>query len=126
LKFHPINIAYEAATADLGDFNQIDPYHLKAYGKKAVNYNRDVENFFILRKIYSIAAGKKILERFKSPTDMGMNMAKIGIIDDVACRKAAVKEIKRRGKIYLREFKAGRESEGTVLRIKNILKKLRG
>ncbi|NCN86858.1 DUF1846 family protein [archaeon] len=122
---HPINIAYEAATADLGDYNMIDSYHWKAYKIKAVNYNRDVENFKILRKIYSLVAGKKILSRFKSPTDMGINMAKKGIIDDKICRSAAIKEIKRRDKIYKKEFKAGRESIETVKRMKKILNKIK-
>lgn len=121
---HPINYAYEAATADLGDYNMIDPYHLKSYSKKAVNYNRDVENFGILKKIYSLVAGKKILSRFKSPTDMGMNMAKEGIVNDKICRDAAIKEIKRRYKIYKKEFLLGRESEDTIIRIKKILKKI--
>lgn len=121
---HPVNIAYEAATADLGDYNVIDPYHLKAYGKRAVNYNRDVENFSILKKIYSLVAGRKINSKFKSPTDMGMNMAKEGIINDKICRKAAIKEIKRRYKIYKKEFEAGRETKETVKRMEKILKKI--
>lgn len=121
---HPVNVAYEAATADLKDYNMVDPYHLKAYKKRAINYNRDVENFFILKKIYSKVAGKKIAKRFKSPTDMGINEAKKGIINDEKCRLAAIKEIKRRNKIYRKEFRAGRESEGTVLRMKKILKKV--
>lgn len=121
---HPINIAYEAATADLGDYNMIDPYHLKAYNKKAVNYNRDIENFAILKKIYKLAAGKQILSRFKSPTDMGMNMAKKGIINDSICRKAAIKEIKRRMKFYKRELKAGRETKNTIKTMQKILTKI--
>lgn len=121
---HPVNLAYEAATADLGDYNMIDPYHLKAYSKKAVNYNRDVENFKILKKIYSLVAGKKILSRFKSPTDMGINMAKEGIIDDDICRRAGVREIKRRYKIYKKEFEKGRESEKTVLRMEEIMREI--
>jgi len=122
---HPINIAYEAATADLGDYNMIDPYHLKAHKIKAINYNRDVENFAILKKLYELAAGKKGTLRFKSPTDMGMNMAKKGIINDKVCRKAAIKEIKRRDKVYKKEYKAGRESEETINRMKEILKKIK-
>jgi uncharacterized protein (UPF0371 family) len=121
---HPVNVAYEAATADLGDYNMIDPYHFKAYKKKAVNYNRDVENFAILKKIYSLVAGKKINSKFKSPTDMGMNAAKKGIVDDEKCRKAAIKEIKRRDRVYKKEFKLGRESEDTIKRMQKILKKI--
>lgn len=121
---HPINIAYEAATADLGDYNMIDPYHLKAYKKKAVNYNRDIENFAILKKIYRLVAGKKILTKFKSPTDMGINMAKKGIINDTICRNAAIQEIKRRMKFYKKELKAGRESEKTIERMQKILTKI--
>lgn len=122
---HPINIAYEAATADLGDYNMIDPYHLKAYKIKSINYNRDVENFAILKKLYELASGKKGKLKFKSPTDMGMNKAKVGIINDGACRKAAIKEIKRRGKVYKKEYKAGRETKQTVDTINKILNKVK-
>jgi uncharacterized protein (UPF0371 family) len=121
---HPVNVAYEAATADLGDVNMIDPYHEKAYGVKAVNYNRDIENFEILKNI-----GNRLFLKdkfpYKSPTDMGVNMAKEGIIDDEVCSNAAIKEIKRRWKIYSREFEKGRESEKTLKRMKEILKKVR-
>jgi uncharacterized protein (UPF0371 family) len=121
---HPVNVAYEAATADLGDVNMIDPYHEKAYGVKAVNYNRDIENFEILKNI-----GNRLFLKdkfpYKSPTDMGVNMAKEGIIDDEVCSNAAIKEIKRRWKIYSREFEKGRESEKTLKRMKEILKKVK-
>ncbi len=120
---HSINVAYEAATADLGDVNMIDPYHKKAYGVKAVNYNRDIENFEILKKI-----GKKLFPRgkfpYKSPTNMGVNMAKEGIIDEEVCRKAAIKEIKRRNKLYRSEFKKGRETEATLKRMKQLIRKI--
>lgn len=122
---HPINYAYEAATADLGDYNVIDNYHLKAHGEKAINYNRDVENFKILETIYTLVAGKKVLSRFRSPTDMGMNMAKEGIINDKICRKAAIKEIKRRYKLYKKEYLAGREEKETVFRVKKIIEKIK-
>ncbi|MCK5603311.1 DUF1846 family protein, partial [Candidatus Pacearchaeota archaeon] len=86
-------------------------------------YNRDVENFGILKKMASrLFNGSKF--RFKSPTDIGVNMAKRGIIDDAICRKAAIKEIKRRNKIYNKEFKRGRESEKTVSRMNEIVKKV--
>ena len=90
---HPVNLAYEAATADLNDVNMIDPYHLEAYGKATVNYNRDVESFPVLRAIF-----EKIYGRcpYKSPTDMGVNMAGFCIVDDGAVRKASCEEIIRR------------------------------
>src|SRR6056297_1933102 len=79
---HPINLAYEAATANLQDKNMIDPFHKKAYNKKAVNYNRDIDNFKILMKIGNAITKKKTAFGYKSPTDMGINMAKEGIIDE--------------------------------------------
>ncbi|MBE6636359.1 MAG: DUF1846 domain-containing protein [Ruminococcaceae bacterium] len=90
---HPVNLAYEAATADLNDVNMIDPYHLEAYGVAAVNYNRDVESFPVLRAIF-----EKIYGRcpYQSPTDMGVNMAGFGIVDDEAVKKASREEIIRR------------------------------
>jgi uncharacterized protein (UPF0371 family) len=120
---HPINIAYEAATADLGDVNMIDPYHKKIYRINSVNYNRDIENFEILKKI-----GEKLFVKgkftYRSPTDMGVNMAKEGIFDDEICKKAGLKEIKRRWKIYSREFKKGRENESTLKRMEEIMDKV--
>ncbi len=90
---HPVNLAYEAATADLNDVNMIDPFHLEAYGKTTVNYNRDVEVFPVLRVMF-----EKILGAcpYKSPTDMGVNMAGNCIVDDGVCRQAALQEIIRR------------------------------
>ena len=90
---HPVNIAYEAATADLQDFNLIDPFHLEAYGQTAVNYNRDVEIFPVLRRILERILGKA---PYKSPTDMGVNRAGFGIVDDEAVREAAKQEVIRR------------------------------
>lgn len=90
---HPVNIAYEAATADLDDDNIIDPFHLEAYGKTTVNYNRDVEIFPVLRSIMERISG---VSPYKSPTDMGVNMAGYAIVDDDACRDAANNEIVRR------------------------------
>ncbi len=90
---HPVNIAYEAATADLGDDNIIDPFHLEAYGKTTVNYNRDVEIFPVLRSMMERIAGES---PYKSPTDMGVNMAGYAIVDDEACREASNNEIVRR------------------------------
>ncbi len=121
---HPINIAYEAATADLQDKNKIDPYHLKHHKKKAVNYNRDIDNFEILMKISKSITKKKSAFGYYSPTDMGVSNTKAGIIDEEICKQAAIKEIKRREKVYEREFKKGRESKATLNRMKEILRKL--
>ncbi len=90
---HPVNLAYESATADLNDINMIDPYHLKAYGEATVNYNRDVEIFPVLNAIFMKIFGKS---PYASPTDMGVNMVGNCIIDDDACREASRQEIIRR------------------------------
>ncbi len=90
---HMVNLAYEAATADLNDVNMIDPWHLSAYGKLAVNYNRDVEIFPVLNAIFEKIMGKS---PYKSPTDMGVNMAGYAISDDAVCVEAAKQEIIRR------------------------------
>ncbi|MBI3623678.1 DUF1846 family protein [Candidatus Pacearchaeota archaeon] len=112
---HPINIAYEAATADLQDKVMLDPHK-----KNEVNYNRDIKNFEILKIIMK---GRKSFN-YKSVTDMGINMAKQGIVNDSICRKAAINEIKRRYTYYLNEFKQGRESRKTIQRMDEIMKKL--
>lgn len=90
---HPVNLAYEAATADLADVNMIDPFHLEAYGETTVNYNRDVEIFPVLQQIF-----EGIMKEcpYKSPTDMGVNMAGFAICDDEVCRRASQQEIIRR------------------------------
>jgi uncharacterized protein (UPF0371 family) len=119
---HPINLAYEAATADLQDKNEIDPYHLKHYKIKAVNYNRDINNFSILMKLASMITKSKTAFGYYSPTDMGIGNTKSGIIDEEICKKAAIKEIRRRMIVYTKEFKAGRDSEKTLKRMKEILK----
>ena len=90
---HPVNLAYEAATADLDDVNMIDPFHLEAYGETTVNYNRDVEIFPVLKAVFERIYGAS---PYKSPTDMGVNMAGNCIIDDEVCREAAHQEIIRR------------------------------
>lgn len=90
---HPVNLAYEAATADLNDVNMIDPFHLEAYGETTVNYNRDVEIFPVLSAIFEGIFGEC---PYKSPTDMGVNMAGLCIFDDEACRDASKQEIIRR------------------------------
>ena len=90
---HPVNLAYEAATADLNDVNMIDPFHLEAYGETTVNYNRDVEIFPVLNAIFEGIYGSS---PYKSPTDMGVNMAGFCIVDDEVCREASCQEIIRR------------------------------
>ena len=90
---HPVNLAYEAATADLNDVNMIDPFHLEAYGETTVNYNRDVEIFPVVNAMFELIAGKS---PYRSPTDMGVNMAGNCIVDDEVCREASLNEIVRR------------------------------
>ena len=90
---HPVNLAYEAATADLNDVNMIDPFHLEAYGETTINYNRDVEIFPVVSAMFEKIMGSC---PYKSPTDMGVNMAGFGIVDDEAVRDAAKQEIIRR------------------------------
>lgn len=90
---HPVNLAYEAATADLDDVNMIDPFHLAAYGEQTVNYNRDVEIFPVLQRLFERLLGEA---PYKSPTDMGVNMAGVCISDDAVCREAAKQEVIRR------------------------------
>jgi len=116
---HPINLAYEAATADLNDINMIDPFHLEAYGKTAVNYNRDIEIFPVLNAIFEGIYGEN---PYKSPTDMGVNMAGNCIIDDAACCEASKMEIIRR--YYTALNKAVREeaSETEVYKIELLMK----
>ncbi len=118
---HPINLAYEAATADLGDYNVIDTYHKKAYGKRAVNYNRDVNNFGILMGIAQRISGEKWPCGYRSPTDMGMNMMKVGIVDDLICREAAKIEIRKRLKNALR---CGKKCKTETKRLEKISKKI--
>lgn len=117
---HPVNLAYEAATADLNDVNMIDPFHLEAYGKTTVNYNRDVEAFPVL-----VATFERILGQcpYKSPTDMGVNMAGNCIIDDAAAREASSQEIIRRYYDVLCEQKKGKVSDDVVLKLELLMKK---
>jgi uncharacterized protein (UPF0371 family) len=117
---HPINVAYEAATAELRDVNMIDHFHLEAYGQTSVNYNRDIEAFPLLRRII-----EKITQEpsfYKSPTDMGVNRAGSGIIDDEACRSASAQEIIRRYFRYSCEYAMGLCDQGTVERVEVIMK----
>ncbi len=122
---HPVNIAYEAATADIADFNLVDPFHLAAYDKTAVNYNRDVENFPILLNIIDriVGAGGD-LPRYQSPTDMGVNCAAAGIIDDEAVREASRQEILRRYFRYHWEYRIGAEHQETVQRVEALMQRV--
>ena len=119
---HPVNIAYEAATADLGDFNLIDPFHLDAYNKTSVNYNRDVEVFPVLNRILEKVTGSKPI--FRSPTDMGVNKAGFGITDDKIVRKAAKQEIIRRYFRYRCEYAMGFAEKSTVQRTELLMENL--
>jgi uncharacterized protein (UPF0371 family) len=122
---HPVNLAYEAATADLEDFNLVDPYHLEAYKITAINYNRDVENFQIIKKIISsIESNGSPFLSYRSPTDMGINMAKEGIIDDDIVQEAAKQEIVRRYFRYNWEFKQRITSRRTVEVVEKLLEKM--
>ena len=117
---HPVNIAYEAATADLDDVNMIDPFHLEAYGKMAVNYNRDVEIFPVLNAIFEGIYGEN---PYKSPTDMGVNMAGYCISDDAACCEASKDEIIRRYFTALCNVLDGKSTEQEVNKISLLLKR---
>jgi len=123
---HPVNLAYEAATADLLDRNQIDPFHMDMYSIKAINYNRDIENFEIMKKLIDKIVNKdNFVLTYNSPTDMGVNMAKQGIVDDDAVRNAAKQEIIRRYFRYRKEFFFGIESLSTLNRMNDIMLKSR-
>ena len=119
---HPVNVAYEAATADLKDVNMIDPWHLEAYGKTTVNYNRDIEVFPVVNNILTKITGQPGL--YKSPTDMGVNMAGYGICDDDAVRDAAKQEIIRRYFKARCDYKQGRGDMETVERIESLMNEL--
>ncbi len=119
---HPVNVACEAATADLRDFNIIDPFHLQAYGETAINYNRDVDAFPLLRRII-----EKITRQpsfYKSPTDMGVNRAGFGIVDDEAVQQAARQEVIRRNFRYSCEYALGLCDKDTVERSCLIMEEL--
>lgn len=119
---HPVNLAYEAATADIGDFNQIDPFHLDAYGTRAVNYNRDVEVFPVVERILRRILGAS--GAYRSPTEMGVNQVGLAITDDEAVREAAVQEVIRR---YFRErceYTLGIAESESVERVSLLLEEL--
>ena len=117
---HPVNIAYEAATADLDDVNMIDPFHLEAYGETAVNYNRDIEIFPVMNALFENIYGES---PYKSPTDMGVNMIGSCICDDEVCREASVQEIIRRYYAALCNFAEGKAGENEVSRISLLMKR---
>ncbi|MCM1355045.1 MAG: DUF1846 domain-containing protein [Staphylococcus sp.] len=116
---HPVNIAYEAATADLNDVNMIDPFHLEAYGKTAINYNRDIEIFPVLNALFEGIYGEN---PYKSPTDMGVNMVGFCINDDEACCEASKNEIIRRYFTALNYFANGESNDNEVSKIKLLMK----
>lgn len=116
---HPVNIAYEAATADLNDVNMIDPFHLDAYGKTAINYNRDIEIFPVLNALFEGIYGES---PYKSPTDMGVNMVGFCISDDEVCREASKNEIVLRYFQALNKLAQGDGNEAEVDKIELLFK----
>ncbi len=116
---HPVNLAYEAATADLNDVNMIDPFHLEAYGKTTVNYNRDVEIFPVLSAIFEGIYGEC---PYKSPTDMGVNMVGFCVVDDEVCREASMQEIIRRYYQALSRLARDMGSKDEVYKIELLMK----
>lgn len=116
---HPVNIAYEAATADLNDVNMIDPFHLEAYGKTAINYNRDIEIYPVLNALFEGIYGEN---PYKSPTDMGVNMVGFCIEDDDVCCEASRQEIIRRYFTALNSLALGNSSDGEVNKIAMLFK----
>jgi uncharacterized protein (UPF0371 family) len=138
---HPVNVAYEAATADIQDFNLVDPFHLSAYNETAVNYNRDVESFPILKLILSkIFSDETVIGKegessdgllrwakqslYNSPTDMGVNRAGFGIINDEIVKEAAKQELIRRYFRYNEEYILGIEKNETVDRVKRLMEEM--
>ena len=118
---HPVNLAYEAATADLKDVNMIDPFHLEKYGETAVNYNRDIETFPILKNILSKVSKKDV---YFSPTDMGVNMVGFCITDNEVVEEASKKEVVRRYYNEMNNFKLGLCDEDTYKKVKLLMNEL--
>ena len=118
---HPVNMAYEAATANLNDVNMIDPYHLESYGQSAVNYNRDVEAFPVLKKMLEKIMGEA---PYKSPTDMGVNMVDFCIIDEEAAIEASKEEIIRRYYNSLVDYRFAKESYTSIEKIQTLMSNL--
>lgn len=123
---HPVNMAYEASTADIGDKNMIDPYHLEVYGKSAVNYNRDIESFPIIERIIGKISqnGNNPLLSYKSPTDMGINEIKKGIINDKLAQEAARQEILFYYFRYKEEFLNGMGEKKAMERTQELMRQL--
>ncbi len=119
---HPVNIAYEAATADLRDVNMIDSFHLEAYGELAVNYNRDLEVFPVVKRIIEKITGEE--SEYKSPTDMGVNRAGFSIVDDEAVKEAACQEIIRRYLTAQCDYKKGKIDDAALERSKLLMDEL--
>ncbi|MCR4688183.1 MAG: DUF1846 domain-containing protein [Saccharofermentans sp.] len=117
---HPVNVAYEAATADLADVNMIDPFHLEAYGETTVNYNRDVEIFPVVNAIFNKIYGQS---PYKSPTDMGVNMAGFAIVDDDVCCEASRQEIIRRYYEAKMNVRQGNSEGSEVQKLELLMKK---
>ncbi|MDD6920636.1 MAG: DUF1846 domain-containing protein [Eubacteriales bacterium] len=119
---HPVNVAYEAATADLKDVNMIDSFHLDAYGEMAVNYNRDIEVFPVVKRILEKITGGEC--EYKSPTDMGVNMVGYAITDDEVCQNASKQEIIRRELIGLCDFKKGKIDKDILERVRLLMEEV--
>ena len=118
---HPVNVAYEAATADLNDINMIDPFHLDAYGEMAMNYNRDVDIFPVLSATLTRVMGEC---PYKSPTDMGVNMAGYAIVDDEVCREASKQEVIRRYYAAQLDVRKGLVGKDTLSKIEILMQKM--
>jgi uncharacterized protein (UPF0371 family) len=118
---HPVNVAYEAATADLRDFNLVDPFHLEAYGKTTINYNRDIEVFPVINRILEKIMDKSL---YKSPTDMGVNRAGYCIVNDEIVKEAAKQEIIRRYFRYRCEYVMGFVDKDTVERVELLMEEM--
>ncbi len=121
---HPVNIAYEAATADLGDVNMVDPFHLEAVGERAINYNRDIEIFPVLRRILERVTGAA--SPYRSPTQMGVNRAGFAIVDDAVVREAAKQEVIRRYFRYACEHALGFASPESLERVTLLMEEVGG
>lgn len=116
---HPVNLAYEAATADIGDVNMVDPFHLEACGETAINYNRDIEIFPVVRRICARIMGPDLA--YRSPTEMGVNRVGFSITDDEVVKQAAIQEIIRRYFRYQCEYSSGIADQQTVERVKLLM-----
>ncbi|MDD2654408.1 MAG: DUF1846 domain-containing protein, partial [Candidatus Omnitrophica bacterium] len=119
---HPVNVAYEAATSDIRDYNLVDPFHFEAHKETAINYNRDVEVFPVLKRILEKITGAESI--YQSPTDMGVNRAGFGIIDDKVVQDAAKQEIIRRYFRYSCEYAIGFADKETVERVEALMKEV--